>query len=73
MRLSTKHWTRWTLTKNGAPYRGGKIVPAPHARDPRAARPPACGYTLVVASTSAAEAVVRAGRAAVVRDVEQLA
>jgi hypothetical protein len=31
MRLSTKHWTRWTLTKNGASYRGRKIAPAPLA------------------------------------------
>jgi hypothetical protein len=25
MRLSAKHWTRWTLTKNGRTYRGKKI------------------------------------------------
>jgi hypothetical protein len=29
MRLSSKHWTRWTLTKNKHSYRGRKIVPAP--------------------------------------------
>jgi hypothetical protein len=28
MRLSAKHWTRWTLTKNKHSYRGRKIVPA---------------------------------------------
>lgn len=27
MRLSSKHWTRWTLTKNKRSYRGRKIVP----------------------------------------------
>jgi hypothetical protein len=27
MRLSAKHWTRWTLTKNGRSYRGRKIAP----------------------------------------------
>jgi hypothetical protein len=27
MRLSTKHWTRWTLTKSGTSYRGRKISP----------------------------------------------
>ena len=26
-RLSSKHWTRWTLTKNGRAYRGRRIVP----------------------------------------------
>lgn len=26
-RLSAKHWTRWTLTKNKLSYRGNKIVP----------------------------------------------
>jgi len=26
MRLSPKHWTRWTLTKNGGSYRGRKIT-----------------------------------------------
>jgi hypothetical protein len=28
MRLSSKHWTRWTLTQNRRSYRGRKIVPA---------------------------------------------
>jgi hypothetical protein len=32
MRLSSKHWTRWTLTKNNRSYRGRKIVPG---LDPR--------------------------------------
>jgi hypothetical protein len=27
MRLSAKHWTRWTLTKSGGSYRGKKITP----------------------------------------------
>jgi hypothetical protein len=27
MRLSPRHWTRWTLTKNKRSYRGKKIVP----------------------------------------------
>lgn len=27
MRLSSKHWTRWTLTKNKRSYRGRKIAP----------------------------------------------
>ncbi len=27
-RLSSKHWTRWTLTKNRFSYRGRKILPA---------------------------------------------
>lgn len=27
MRLSWKHWTRWTITKNGRSYRGRKIAP----------------------------------------------
>jgi len=27
MRLSAKHWTRWTLTKNKHSYRGRKIMP----------------------------------------------
>lgn len=27
MRLSAKHWTRWTLTKNRSSYRGRKITP----------------------------------------------
>jgi hypothetical protein len=27
MRLSSKHWTRWTLTKNGRSYRGRRIRP----------------------------------------------
>ena len=26
IRLSSKHWTRWTLTKNGRSYRGRKVV-----------------------------------------------
>lgn len=26
MRLSQKHWTRWTLTKNGKSYRGKRLV-----------------------------------------------
>ena len=26
-RLSIKHWTRWTLTKNGRTYRGRRIAP----------------------------------------------
>jgi hypothetical protein len=29
MRLSSKQWTRWTLTKNGRSYRGRRIVPIP--------------------------------------------
>jgi len=32
MRLSSKHWTRWTLTKNGQSYRGRKITPGSYAR-----------------------------------------
>jgi hypothetical protein len=32
MRLSRKHWTRWTLTKNGKSYRGRKIAPGSSAR-----------------------------------------
>ena len=28
MRLSSKHWTRWTLTENGRSYRGSKIAVA---------------------------------------------
>jgi hypothetical protein len=28
MRLSAKHWARWTLTKNGRTYRGKKIEPS---------------------------------------------
>jgi hypothetical protein len=31
MRLSSRHWTRWTLTKNKSSYRGRKIVPLPLA------------------------------------------
>lgn len=31
MRLSAKHWTRWTLTRNMRSYRGRKLVPAPLA------------------------------------------
>jgi hypothetical protein len=27
MRLSAKHWTRWTLTKSGRSYRGRRITP----------------------------------------------
>jgi hypothetical protein len=27
MRISSKHWTRWTLTKNQRSYRGNKIAP----------------------------------------------
>jgi hypothetical protein len=26
LRLSPKHWTRWTLTKNGGSYRGRRIT-----------------------------------------------
>jgi hypothetical protein len=29
MRLSSKQWTRWTLTKNRRSYRGRRITPAP--------------------------------------------
>jgi hypothetical protein len=28
MRLSSKHWTRWTLTKSGRSYRGKRIAPS---------------------------------------------
>ena len=31
MRLSSKHWTRWTLTRDGQSYRGKRITPAPLA------------------------------------------
>ena len=31
MQLSSKHWSRWTLTKNGRAYRGRKIAPGPMA------------------------------------------
>jgi hypothetical protein len=27
MRLSAKHWTRWTLARNGRSYRGRRITP----------------------------------------------
>lgn len=33
MRLSAKHWTRWTLTKDGRSYRGTRLAPdGPSAR-----------------------------------------
>ena len=31
MRLSPKHWTRWTLSSDGRTYRGKRITPAPLA------------------------------------------
>jgi hypothetical protein len=34
MRLSSKHWARWILTKNAQAYRGKKIIPVTGADGP---------------------------------------